>query len=114
MSRELRVSVEWETVLHRILDATQNFPKVARFSFVHRIDNLALDITQTIVQAQYSEASQQSEHLRILNMYLAQLRLLLSVSCDRKYLSTGLLAELITAIEGIGFQVHAWLKVAEQ
>ncbi len=110
MSRELRVLVEWESVLHRILDTTQNFPKVARFNFANRIDSLVLDITQTIVQAQYTETTLQTEHLNALNIQLAQLRLLLRISCDRRYLSLGLLEQFIESIDGIGFQMHSWLK----
>jgi hypothetical protein len=114
MSRELRVLVEWESILHRILDATQNFPKAVRFSFVQRIDNLTLDITQTFVLAQYAKTSAQPEHLHALNVQLAKLRLLLRISCDRKYLSVGLLADVIDAIEGIGFQLHSWLKIVHR
>lgn len=110
MSRELRVLVEWESILHRILNATQGFPKVARFNFASRIDSVVLDITQTIVQAQYTETTNQSQHLNTLNIQLAQLRLLLRISCDRKYLSLGLLADFIESIDGIGFQIHAWLQ----
>lgn len=110
MSRELRVLIDWEKILHRILDATHNFPKAVRFSFVHRIDNLVLDITQELVRAQYAQASQQSTYLRTLNLQLAQLRLLLRVATDRKYLSQGLLANLIEEIDGIGFQLHSWIK----
>lgn len=110
MSRDLRVLIEWEVIMHRILDATQNFPKVVRYSFAQRIDNLVLDIAQTIVQAQYTSTIHQPEHLNTLNTQLAQLRLLLRISCDRKYLSMGLLAGFIESIDGISFQLHSWLK----
>ena len=111
MSRELRVLVEWEPLLHQILDCTQRFPKSTRFSFVQRIDSLCLDITQTIVKAQYSPKQEQSAHLQMVNQNLAQLRLLLRISADRKYLSLGQLRVLIEGLEGIGFQVHSWLSV---
>ena len=111
MARDLRVLIEWESVLHRMLDCTQRFPKSVRFSFVQRIDTLVLDIAQTIVKAQYAPTEDQPVHLQILNSQLAQLRLLWRLSADRKYLSMGLLREFIEALDGIGFQVHAWLKV---
>ena len=111
MARDLRVLIEWEGILHRMLDCTQRFPKSVRFSFVQRIDALLLDIAQTIVKAQYAPTEDQSVHLQILNSQLAQLRLLWRLSADRKYLSMGLLREFIEALDGIGFQVHAWLKV---
>ena len=111
MARDLRVLIEWEKILHRMLDCTQRFPKSARFTFVQRIDTLVLDIAQTIVKAQYAPTEDQSVHLHLLNSQLAQLRLLWRLSADRKYLSTGLLREFINALEGIGFQVHAWLNV---
>lgn len=110
MARELRVLVEWERILHRLLDSTQQFPKAVRLSFGQRIDNIALDITETLVQAQYSEKHQQSKHLHSINVQLAQLRLLLRISCDRKYVSMGLLATLIESLDSIGFQIHSWFK----
>ena len=110
MSRELKILVEWEPLLHQILDCTERFPKRARFSFVQRIDNLCLDCTQTIVKAQYSTRQEQGAHLQMLNQSLAQLRLLLRVSADRKYLSLGQLKVLIEGLEGIGFQAHSWLS----
>ena len=114
MARDLRVLMEWEGILHRMLDCTQRFPKSARFSFVQRIDSLVLDIAQTIVKAQYVPTEEQAVPLRLLNSQLAQLRLLWRLSADRKYLSLGLLRDFIAALDGIGFQVHAWLTVVER
>jgi hypothetical protein len=110
MARELRVLVEWETVLHRMLDCSARFPKSVRYSFVHRIDNLVLDITQHIVQAQYAPPEEQLYHLSILNSKVAQLRLLWRISADRGYLSIGQLRDIIASLEGIGYQVHAWVQ----
>ena len=108
MSRELKVLVIWEKVLHQILDATQHYPKAVRHSFVHRIDGLVLDITQTMVSAQYSPMDKQVVLLEQLNIQLAQLKLLLRVSADRKYVSLGLLRDLIHELDGIGMQIYAW------
>jgi hypothetical protein len=111
MSRELRVLVEWEPLLHQILDSTSRFPKSVRFSFVHRIDNLVLEITQTIVKAQYAPSAEQSVYLVTIQQMLAQVRMLLRISTDRKYLSIGQLHVLIEGLEGIGHQIHSWLQV---
>jgi hypothetical protein len=109
MARELKILVEWEPLLHQILDCTQRFPKSVRHSFVDRIYGLCLDLTQTIVRAQYSPSEEQAIHLALLNQLLAQLRLLLRISADRKYLSLGQLKVFIEGLEGIGYQVHSWL-----
>ena len=110
MSRELRLLVEWESVLHKILNSTEKFPKKVRFSFVQRIDGLVLDITQTIVSAQYSPTNRQASCIEDLNRQLAHMRLLLRISTDRRYISTGLLSVLIEDLDGIGFQANAWLR----
>lgn len=113
MNRELRVLVQWEALLHQMLDCTQRFPKSMRFSFVYRIDNLLLEITQTIVKAQYAPTVSQQSILIALNSLLAQLRLLLRISADRKYLSLGQLRVFVEELDDIGFQIHGWLKHLE-
>ena len=114
MTRELRILVEWEPLLHQILDCTMRFPKSVRHSFVDRIDGLCLDCTSTIVKAQYSPKEDQPVYLQQINQMLAQIRLLLRISTDRKYLSIGQLKVLIEGLENIGYQVNTWFKMRTQ
>ncbi len=51
---ELPLFVHWEKTAGEILDRTQKFPKSVRFTFSSRIDNLVLDILESVVEACYS------------------------------------------------------------
>ncbi|MBM4394961.1 MAG: four helix bundle protein, partial [Deltaproteobacteria bacterium] len=44
----------WETVLHDLLARTAKFPKRVRFTLATRLDNLALDVFERLVEARYS------------------------------------------------------------
>jgi hypothetical protein len=46
--------VLWYDFAKWLLAKTEKFPKRVRFSFSNRIDNLALDIIEAIVEARYS------------------------------------------------------------
>ena len=114
MKNDLQVLVEWESVLHSILDCTERFPKSVRFSFVQRIDGLVLDMTQTIIDAQYAPTDQKRLFLSQVNSQLAKLRILLRVSVDRTYLSIGQLKVFVERLDGIGFQVYGWLTYVDK
>ena len=54
-SIELPLFVHWEKTLSDIFSRTEKFPKRVRFTFSSRIDNLALDILEKIVEARYAK-----------------------------------------------------------
>ena len=51
---DLPLFVHWQQVIGDLLDRTQQFPKSVRFTFSTRIDNLALDILERIIEACYA------------------------------------------------------------
>jgi hypothetical protein len=54
MSHEdLSIFVRWESLLDWLLNATEKFPKRVRHTFSNRMDNMALDITERIIEAAY-------------------------------------------------------------
>ena len=54
MTPEPQLFVLWYDFSKWLLDKTEKFPKKVRFSFSNRIDNLALDIIEGIIEARYS------------------------------------------------------------
>lgn len=91
-----------------ILDRTQKFPKSTRFTFGQRIDNLALDVLEAVVEACYSKQS--SGILREANRKLSRLRILLRMSTDRKYVSLRQYHFAGEKIDELGRMVGGWLK----
>jgi hypothetical protein len=76
----------WEQVVGDLLDRTAKFPKTVRFTFATRIEGLALDILEEIVEARYAEGSAKHAALRRADARLARLRVLVRLAHDRRYL----------------------------
>jgi phage gp36-like protein len=75
--------VLWYDFTQWLLAKTGRFPKRVRFSFSNRIDNLALDIIEAIVEARYS--AEKRAILRRIDLNLEKLRVLLRMCCDLHY-----------------------------
>lgn len=111
MSREeLPLILLWEKILSELLDRTEKFPKAARFTFSTRIDNLALDIIEHLVEARYSPASRKVELLRAVDLALARLRVLLRISHDRRFLGTRALEHLSRRLDEAGSMAGGWRR----
>ncbi len=50
----LPLLVHWEKTLHDLFGRIRKFPKSVRFTFSNRIDNLALDIYEALIEAKYT------------------------------------------------------------
>ena len=51
---ELPIFVKWVEFLKWFLPTLENFPKKARFTITSRIENIALDIVERLIEAKYS------------------------------------------------------------
>ena len=91
-----------------ILDATQRFPKAVRFTFSSRIDGLALDMLLRLVEARYRRP--RLELLRAANLALEQLRVLMRLSHDRRYLPSRTFERLASRIDEGGRMLGGWLR----
>jgi len=109
MSEELQLFVKWTEFLKWLLNTTDNFPKKARFTFTTRIDNLALDILEDIIECRYDRDVRQAGFKKI-NIKFEKLRILLRICHDMRYLSTRQLEYASVAINEVGKMTGAWLK----
>jgi hypothetical protein len=76
--------VLWYDVSKWLLNKTEKFPKKVRFSFSNRIDNLALDILEGIIEARYSK--EKKDVLRRIDLNMEKLQVLLRMCHDMQYL----------------------------
>ena len=60
MDDELQLFIKWTEFLKWLLNTTEKFPKKVRFTFTTRIDNLALDILEDIIEFRYDKRARQS------------------------------------------------------
>jgi hypothetical protein len=108
---DLPVFVKWMEFLDWLLAATGRFPKQARFSFCRRIEGIALDVVEDLVEARYSRDKRAT--LRRANLRLEKLRVLLRLSHMRRYLSHDAFAHASKAINEAGRMLGGWIKQQE-
>jgi hypothetical protein len=77
--------VHWMAFLAWLLPTTEKFPHKVPFTFRNRIDNLALDIVEDLVEARYSREKRAA--LAHANVCLEKLRVLLRLCHTLGYLS---------------------------
>ena len=101
--------VLWEEMLDDLLDRTLKFPKAVRFTFAGRIDGLALDIFERIVEARYAPAGVKREALRHADLSLAKLRVLLRLAHKRRYLDHRGYEHVAERLDEAGRMIGGWL-----
>jgi len=110
---ELPLFVLWERVLGDLLDRTQRFPRSVRFTFSTRIDNLALDVLERLVEARWSPPRHKAELLREVDGALARLRVLLRLACERRYLDRRGYEHVSRALDEAGRMAGGWHRDTE-
>lgn len=108
MSPDLPLFDLWTRVLAWLLTHTEKFPKSIRFTFSSRIDNLALDILESIIEARYSR--HKLEKLKSININLEKLRVLLRICHDSGYLDHRAYEYAAIQLWEAGKMVGGWLK----
>ncbi len=106
---ELPVFVKWMAFLEWLLPVTERFPKRVRFVFADRINNLALDIVEDLVEAKYTGAGKGSV-LKRANLRLEKLRILLRLSNTMRYLDYKRYEYAMRSINEVGKMLGGWLK----
>ncbi|MEB3203340.1 MAG: diversity-generating retroelement protein Avd [Candidatus Sericytochromatia bacterium] len=100
----------WQQIVGDLLDRTARFPKVVRFTFAARIDNLALDILEELVEARFASGAGKQGALRRADGRLARLRVLLRLAHDRRYLDHRGYEHVSRGIDEAGRMLGGWRK----
>ncbi len=106
--QDLPIFVKWMDFLKWLLATTEKFPKRARFTFSDRINNLALDMVEELVEARYTKHKISS--LQRANLRLEKLRMLMRISYESKFLSHKAYEYSIYAMNEIGKMIGGWMK----
>ena len=107
---ELPLYTHWEQVLDDLLDRTMKFPRAVRFILSGRMDNLALDILEHIVEARYSSGRRKAEVLKQADLALARLRALVRVSHRRGHLDHRGYEHVSRGLDEAGRMLGGWRK----
>ncbi|MEO1334926.1 MAG: diversity-generating retroelement protein Avd [Myxococcota bacterium] len=98
----------WEDTLPQLFAKTSKFPKSARFTFATRIDNLALDLIEDLVEARFARRSRKAQVLERLDGRLSRLRVLVRIAFGQRLLDKGGYEHLQRRMDELGRMVGAW------
>jgi hypothetical protein len=108
---DLPIFVKWIDFLKWLLTTTERFPKKIRFTFSDRINNLALDIVEELIDARYSR--QKIQALRKVNLGIEKLRVLLRICYESKFLPHKSYEHAMYSLNEIGKMLGGWIKQQE-
>jgi len=86
----------------------EKFPKTQKFLLGDRIQALALDVQESLIEATYSKNPQ--PHLTACNLRLEKLRYLIRLAKDLRHLDLRRYEFAARTIDEIGRLVGGWLK----
>src|SRR5665213_3184713 len=109
--QDLPIFVKWIDFLKWLLHTTEKFPKKVRFTFSDRINNLALNVVEELVEARYS--GNKKMILRSANLRIEKLRVLLRISYESKFLSHEAYKHSMYALNEVGKMLGGWVKQQE-
>ena len=105
---DLPVFAKWYAFLQWLLPTTEKFPKRVRFTLTDRIDNLALDVAEALVEARYSRSKR--AQLEAINRKLERLRILLRLTHDLAVLPHRQYEFAARSMDEVGRMIGGWIK----
>ena len=109
---ELPIFTQWLDFLDWLLPLTAGFPKRVRFTFSDRINNLALDLVEDLVEARYS--SKKAAIIRRANLRLEKLRVLLRLAHKQRYINYKRYEYAMKSINRVGQMLGGWSRQQKQ
>jgi len=109
---DLPIFVKWLDFLKWLLTTTEKFPKKVKYTFSDRLNTLALDMLEELVEARYSR--NKWEFLRRCNLRIEKLRVLLRISYESRFLSHDAYKHSMYGLNEIGKMVGGWMKQQHQ
>jgi hypothetical protein len=93
-----------------LIPAIDKFPRSQKFLLGDRLQTLALDVQESLIEATYAKSPM--PHLLACNLRLEKLRFLFRLAMDLRYLDLGRYEFAARAIDEIGRLVGGWLKAS--
>ena len=112
---DLPIFITWMEFLKWLMPTTAKFPRKVRHTFAERIEALALDVCEDLVEARYtSTQSGKPALLKRINLKLEKLRVLLRLSHTLQYLSHNAYEHAARSINQAGSMLGGWIEQQEQ
>ena len=91
-----------------MIPAVEKFPKSQKLLLGDRMQTLALDVQESLIEATYSKSP--TAHLLTCNLRLEKLRFLFRLAMDLRYLDLARYEFAVKAIDEIGRLIGGWLR----
>ncbi len=105
---ELPLYVAWSEFLKWLLGRTEKFPRRVRLSVSNRLECLALDMLEDIVEARYTR--ERRAILKRMNLRLDKLRVLLRLCHERGFLAHEGYEYGFRQLSDVGAMVGGWYR----
>ncbi len=105
---ELPVFTRWSSFLDWLLGVTEKLPKRIRGSISLRLENLALDVLEGIVEAAYTK--DKADILKRANLNVEKLRVLLRICHRNRYIGSRSFKFAIQELYECGSMLGGWMK----
>lgn len=109
---ELPIFVKWIDFLKWLYSKSEKFPKKVRFTFSNRMNNLALDIVENLIDARYSRSKYRP--LRQANLSLEKLRVFFRIAYESRFISCETYKHGVKKINEVGRMLGGWIKSANK
>lgn len=105
---DLPIFVKWMDFLKWLLLTTEKFPKKTRFTFSDRINILALDVVEDLVEARYSKSKTVS--LQKANLKLEKIRILFRICYELRLVPSHGYRHAMSSINEVGKMIGGWMR----
>ena len=112
MNNPVPLFLHWTGFLKWVLQKTGKFPKNVRFTLSSRIDNLALDVLEEVIVAQYEK--DRLPALRRISISIDKLRVLLRICHELGHLDHKGYEYAARNLDEAGRMTGGWVKQARQ
>lgn len=108
------IFVLWERTVADLLERTARFPKTQRFTFAQRVDNLAIDLLESLAEAQFARGPHKRALLAKGDAQLLRLRVVLRLCHTRRLVDSGGYEHLARSIDEVGRMLGGWRRQQEE
>jgi hypothetical protein len=113
MSSEMVILTRTYDLLNWLLPKSERFPKLYRSTVTQRLMNAALDLQESLLEAQAYRDKIRLRHLRAADVHLSKLRLYLRLAQQWGWLSPGQYEHVSRMVAEIGNLLGGWIRQTE-
>jgi 23S rRNA-intervening sequence protein len=92
-----------------LVPTIEKFPRSHKFTLGDRIETIALDVLEALIEATYTR--ERTQHLRRANLGIEKLRFLLRLAADLRLLDRHRYEHAARALDDTGRLAGGWMKV---